>query len=113
MKFARDLPKNRRHTEVPVSYSGRPVPSAGKLKNFCKSDPYLECCRHTRSGGLRGRASAPHVFKLMAYEVKMSKYLPATLGIAAILIASTALAQKQFVNHNDSMMLMEIGNVFG
>jgi hypothetical protein len=33
-KFARDLRKNRRHTEVPVSYSRRPVPSAGTLKTL-------------------------------------------------------------------------------
>jgi hypothetical protein len=51
----------------------------------------------------------------MASEVKMLKYLPVTFGLAVLLIASTALAeerraQKQFVNHNDSMMLMQIGD---
>jgi hypothetical protein len=51
----------------------------------------------------------------MALEVKMLKYLPATFGLAVLLIASTALAeersaQKHFVNHNDSVMLMQIGN---
>src|SRR5690349_15935538 len=49
----------------------------------------------------------------------MSKYFPAALGIAAILIASTALAKERralesplpsshFVNHNDSQMLLKI-----
>ena len=47
----------------------------------------------------------------------MLKYLPATFGLA-VLIASTALAedrsaQKQFVNHNNSMMLMQIGDASG
>jgi hypothetical protein len=32
MRFARELPKNRRRTEVPVPYCGSPVPSAGTLK---------------------------------------------------------------------------------
>jgi hypothetical protein len=54
----------------------------------------------------------------MASEVKMLKYLPATFGLAVLLIASTALAeersaQKQFVNHNDSMMVMQIGDALG
>src|ERR1700730_19080697 len=54
----------------------------------------------------------------MASEVKMLKYLPATFGLAVLLIASTALAeersaQKHFVNHNDSLMLMQIGNAIG
>src|ERR1700730_7689854 len=54
----------------------------------------------------------------MASEVKMLKYLPATFGLAVLLIASTALAeersaQQHFVNHNDSMMLMQIGNAIG
>jgi len=44
--------------------------------------------------------------------------LPATFGLAVLLIASTALAeersaQKQFVNHNDSMMVLQIGDALG
>jgi hypothetical protein len=51
----------------------------------------------------------------MASEFRTLKYLPATFGFAVLLIASTSLAeersaQKQFVNHNDSMMLMQIGD---
>jgi hypothetical protein len=51
----------------------------------------------------------------MASDVKMLKYLPATFGLAVLLIASTASAEersaeKQFVNHNDSVMLFQIGN---
>jgi hypothetical protein len=34
LRFARDLPKNRRRTEVSVFYSGSPVPSAGILKTL-------------------------------------------------------------------------------
>src|ERR1700736_2573291 len=54
----------------------------------------------------------------MASEVKMLKYLPATFGLAVLLIASTALAeersaQKQFVNHNDSMMVLQVGHALG
>ena len=48
----------------------------------------------------------------------MLKYLPATFGLAVLLIASIASAEersaeKQFVNHNDSMMLMQIGDASG
>jgi hypothetical protein len=54
----------------------------------------------------------------MASVVKMLKYLPAAFGVAVLMIASTAFAeewraQKQFVNHNDSMMLMQIGDALG
>jgi hypothetical protein len=34
MRFARELPKNRRRTEVSVPYCGSPVPSAGTLKTL-------------------------------------------------------------------------------
>jgi hypothetical protein len=41
----------------------------------------------------------------------MSKYLPVTFGIALILAVSPALgAQRHFLNHNDSVMLMQIGS---
>src|ERR1700730_3526488 len=54
----------------------------------------------------------------MGLEGIMLKYLPATFGLAVLLIASTALAeersaQKQFVNHNDSMMVLQIGDALG
>jgi hypothetical protein len=49
------------------------------------------------------------------FGVKMLIYLPATFGLAVLLIASRALAeersaQKHFVTHNDSLMSMQIGN---
>src|ERR1700730_10001830 len=54
----------------------------------------------------------------MAWKNITSKYLSSALGIAVILIDSAALteeriAQKQFVNHNGSMMLMQIGDALG
>jgi hypothetical protein len=45
-------------------------------------------------------------------RVKMPKHLPITVGIALTLLASSQAlaAQTQLVNHNDSVMRMQIGN---
>jgi hypothetical protein len=70
------------------------VPSAGTLKTL-KISNESQVLSVPVSGHAVQRTCLNYAILPMALEIEMTKYLPATLGIAAVLIASSALAKER------------------